>query len=112
MSLCPCPGENCVLSEDDPRHGTISGYTNKRCRCDPCRENAVAYNRQLVQKRRTEREQAARRGHLMVVTDDVDEIVDFRWFRHILDVKDAEIVTRDREIESLKKQLSAFMVRN
>lgn len=24
------------LPEDDPRHGTVGGYTNHGCRCEPC----------------------------------------------------------------------------
>ncbi len=27
----------------DPRHGTHNGYTNLRCRCEPCREAASLY---------------------------------------------------------------------
>lgn len=27
-----------LLKEGDKRHGTINGYTNYGCRCDPCRE--------------------------------------------------------------------------
>lgn len=26
-----------TLADDDPRHGTINGYTNHGCRCDRCR---------------------------------------------------------------------------
>ena len=26
------------LDVDDPRHGSVNGYTNLKCRCDECRE--------------------------------------------------------------------------
>lgn len=26
------------LADDDPRHGTINGYNNLKCRCDLCRD--------------------------------------------------------------------------
>jgi hypothetical protein len=28
---------------DDPRHGTVNGYNNHRCRCDRCREAQRIY---------------------------------------------------------------------
>jgi hypothetical protein len=32
-----------VLAADDPRHGTLNGYTNLGCRCDRCRQaNTIA----------------------------------------------------------------------
>lgn len=31
------------LTVDDPRHGTLSGYTNHKCRCDECRSAAREY---------------------------------------------------------------------
>lgn len=36
---------------DDPRHGTINGYNNLKCRCDRCR----AANTEAVRKWREER---------------------------------------------------------
>lgn len=33
------------LAPDDPRHGTETGYTYHRCRCDPCREAHRCYHR-------------------------------------------------------------------
>lgn len=32
---------------DDPRHGSVNGYTNHHCRCDECRFATSAYYRQL-----------------------------------------------------------------
>ena len=32
-----------VLDIDDPRHGSLNGYTNLRCRCDECRAANTAY---------------------------------------------------------------------
>jgi hypothetical protein len=26
------------LKDDDPRHGTVNGYNNLYCRCQPCRD--------------------------------------------------------------------------
>ena len=37
-------------------HGTISSYSNLRCRCDACREAWNAYNRKKYHERKRERE--------------------------------------------------------
>lgn len=34
---CGCNGEWCYLDKNDPRHGSINGYGNLSCRCEPCR---------------------------------------------------------------------------
>lgn len=34
-----------LLDPDDPKHGTIAGYNNHRCRCQPCRDAITAYHR-------------------------------------------------------------------
>lgn len=34
-----------VLAEVDPRHGTVNGYTNLRCRCESCRAIWTAVTR-------------------------------------------------------------------
>lgn len=39
--------------DGDPRHGTTNGYSNLRCRCQPCRDAHTAY----CLKRRDERSQ-------------------------------------------------------
>jgi hypothetical protein len=44
-----------VLSADDPRHGSINGYGNLGCRCQPCRDANAAYHLAYIQKRRTNR---------------------------------------------------------
>lgn len=31
------------LASDDPRHGTLSGYTNHACSCEPCRTAMAVY---------------------------------------------------------------------
>lgn len=33
-----------ILAPDDPRHGTVTGYNNHRCRCDGCREAWRVYH--------------------------------------------------------------------
>jgi hypothetical protein len=33
------------LPPDDPRHGTVTGYNNWNCRCDPCRQAAAENQR-------------------------------------------------------------------
>jgi hypothetical protein len=39
------------VNPDDPRHGTTNGYTNLRCRCDPCRAaHAANVRRQRAQR--------------------------------------------------------------
>lgn len=42
MPDCPCPGVKCRLELDDPRHGTVTGYTSCACRCDECRRASTA----------------------------------------------------------------------
>ena len=39
------PEENLFNDPNDPRHGTIRGY-NIGCRCDPCRNSAMEYQKQ------------------------------------------------------------------
>lgn len=34
-----------TLDESDPKHGTLTGYTSYRCRCEACREVWSAYSR-------------------------------------------------------------------
>lgn len=34
-----------AANPDDPRHGTINGYTNGECRCDRCRDAGVRKRR-------------------------------------------------------------------
>lgn len=46
------------LPEGDSRHGTVSGYTKWGCRCDPCREAANAYKRDLRAAQRAKAEQS------------------------------------------------------
>lgn len=35
------------LPPEDPRHGTVNGYSNYRCRCLPCRDAHSAYQVEL-----------------------------------------------------------------
>lgn len=35
-----------LADPSDPRHGTMNGYVNRRCRCDRCRDANAAYQRQ------------------------------------------------------------------
>lgn len=41
------------LVADDPRHGTLNGYSNQRCRCDACRAAWAAYTSKLRERRST-----------------------------------------------------------
>ena len=43
------------LADDDPRHGTVNGYSNHRCRCDACRQANTAHSRAYMQRVRAER---------------------------------------------------------
>lgn len=38
------------LAPDDPRHGTLNGYTQLRCRCDRCRAAKLDYQREYRRK--------------------------------------------------------------
>ena len=33
------------MKSDDPRHGTVNGYVNLRCRCAPCTAAHTEYHR-------------------------------------------------------------------
>ena len=58
--LCePCHWEKSCVDRANilgilPRweHGTVTGYKNHRCRCDPCRETANAHHREYMRRRR------------------------------------------------------------
>lgn len=39
------------LPEVDPRHGTLSGYNNHRCRCRPCKDAAAAASKAARRRR-------------------------------------------------------------
>lgn len=41
-------------SSSEPWHGTLDGYTNRGCRCEPCRANWRTYCRQREWQRRQE----------------------------------------------------------
>jgi hypothetical protein len=45
-SPCKCPDDRCKLTVDDPRHGTINGYSNHKCKCRPCRDAGTMQSRQ------------------------------------------------------------------
>jgi len=47
-SPCKCTGNSCTLTVDDPRHGTVSGYTNLKCRCQLCRATNTERKQKLV----------------------------------------------------------------
>lgn len=35
---------------DDPRHGTVNGYSNHKCRCDRCRANWTRWHREYMHR--------------------------------------------------------------
>ena len=37
-----------ILDPDDPRHGTVNGYGNLRCRCEACREANSNHHREYM----------------------------------------------------------------
>jgi hypothetical protein len=39
-----------LVADDDPRHGTLNGYTNLGCKCDRCREVYATYHREHRQR--------------------------------------------------------------
>ena len=45
-----------VLDADDPRHGTIGGYTNYSCRCDECRAANNAHQADYMRRHPEQRE--------------------------------------------------------
>lgn len=54
MTACDCGGPRCVLTADDPRHGTANGYSNLGCRCVPCgRASRVVWRERIARARRT-----------------------------------------------------------
>ncbi len=58
---CPCPGPKCQLDADDSRHGSLHGYKNLRCRCDPCTAENTAYSAVQAERRRTRKLEATAR---------------------------------------------------
>lgn len=48
------------LAENDLRHGTVNGYSNLKCRCQPCRDAWADY----VYRRRQERTRLAAEGKI------------------------------------------------
>lgn len=39
------PAQTAFIADGtDPRHGTLNGYSNLKCRCDRCKAAAAAYN--------------------------------------------------------------------
>lgn len=44
MPDCQCHGTKCRLDADDPRHGTVNGYSNLGCRCPPCNDANSDYS--------------------------------------------------------------------
>lgn len=66
-----------VLAWDDPRHGSVNGYSYYRCRCEACRQAKIAANTEALQKRRAwvRQPEAVRRGTVRprrTVTPDLD----------------------------------------
>lgn len=39
------------LPADDPRHGTVNGYSNYGCKCGPCKQAGAADNRRRRERR-------------------------------------------------------------
>lgn len=51
------------LDPDDPRHGTVNGYINRRCRCQECKDAWREYHRPYQERwRRRQGMQPAKRG--------------------------------------------------
>lgn len=46
-----------TLAPDDPRHGTVNGYVNRKCRCAACRA-ANTESTRILRARRVERTRA------------------------------------------------------
>lgn len=40
------------LDDGDPRHGTVNGYKNWKCRCDACRLASAAEHREYMRRLR------------------------------------------------------------
>lgn len=36
---------------EDPRHGTVNGYSNLGCRCQPCKDANAVYNKRCREQR-------------------------------------------------------------
>lgn len=55
------------LAPNDPRHGTVNGYTNLRCRCSRCRkahrENHLNYMHENPEQQEKARQRAQDRYH-------------------------------------------------
>lgn len=49
------------LAPDDPRHGTTNGYTNRGCRCQPCKDAWAINHRAYMDRHPEQREKARKR---------------------------------------------------
>ena len=49
------------LDDDDPRHGTVGGYTNYNCRCADCCVANTAQHRDYMKRHPEQREKVTRR---------------------------------------------------
>jgi hypothetical protein len=50
------------MNDDDPRHGTVNGYGNLKCRCDRCREAWRDKHYEYMQLHPEQREKARERN--------------------------------------------------
>jgi hypothetical protein len=49
------------ISADDPRHGTVNGYSNLECRCDRCREAHRVDHAEYMERHPEQREKHRQR---------------------------------------------------
>lgn len=61
---CQVDRRHVSLSEDDPRHGTRNGYLRGQCRCEPCKEAKLEYDRAWREKNRNKTGQDSKSGIL------------------------------------------------
>lgn len=40
------------LTPDSPKHGTVTGYTNYKCRCEPCRKSWREYKAARIRQQK------------------------------------------------------------
>lgn len=51
------PKEEFASTASDPRHGTVNGYSNLRCRCDRCTEAWAVNHKVYMQKYRARKKE-------------------------------------------------------
>lgn len=81
--------------DGDPRHGTLNGYTNLNCRCQPCRDAWAEYclGQRASRRRRGLEPDDPRHGNPSTY---------WNWGCRCMHCREAHRVARSRQLQSAK----------